>query len=540
MFILASEPELHPLDRGLLLPPLEVLPFPIGPEEPAFCAEEGWLEAEVGNLRAGLEQEETNLSRVHPTAFIRCSRGGKTRVLLELNKLLREQLPNVAVVYVSFNNFSSLEPWELRDPLGALCRRIAFSALKQRDATAAGFRKFRRTCVSEKDIEDWLGGTPCILLIDELNVLELDAKGAPLVAGFLKKCFLFTRGRYFAFSSHVVPRGQGLSDFMDSISERGIVIHQLPLIPSMADAREKFAWPDLTVRQALLRGRVPALISYTRGSMPHPFDKRKTAIAEVFHDWNDENLKELLRSFLSGQPSCVPQPLLQVMSVASVDDEGLIVWIPYHMAHVLKSIGDSERVGRGLREVVITIQDMFHGFETGKTSGGDSWEALFAIAVMIRLATGSFHRLLNLSAALPAVFGLSYNLLWKQQEDDVAFPDITTLDQLMRGLTKPLAYPHVAVYYPPHARFQIYDLIVVVHQAADARTVFGYQLKEGREIPAKMASDVCECSYVVRGCAAEQKNLLRGWVVASDGEMDEFLGVTGSVLAPKQWRKLAK
>jgi hypothetical protein len=523
-----------------LVAPLEVMPFAVPVCEPEFCAEEGWLEACIAGLKSGWEQEESNLVRVQPTAFIRCSRGGKTRVLLELNRLLKEQVPKVAVIYVSFNNFSSLEPWEIRDPLGALCRRIAFSALKQRDDTRHGFKEFLTTFVSEDDIQKWLGDTPCILLIDELNVLELGKEGAPLVARFLKDNFLFTRGRYFAFSSHVVPGGRGLADFMDSVSERGIVIRQLPLIPSMADARTKFYWPDLTVQQALFRARVPALISYTRGSVVPPFDKRNAAIAEVSHGWHDNNVKELLLSFLSGDTSRVPSALLQLMTVSPIEGQGKIVWIPYHMMHVLESIAGAAPVGPVLREVVEVIHDMFHGFESGKTSGGDSWEALFVVTTMVRIATGHFHALLQLDPVTYAYCGVSYNRLWAPHQCDLEFPSITTLDQLIGGLTKPSAYPHVAAFYPPHARFEAYDLIVVAYQAVNVRIVYGYQLKEGRVIPKKMASDVCQHSYVIRGFAAQQETLLRGWRVVSDEEIEGFLGVTGSCLAPKQWRALAE
>ena len=88
-----------------------------------------------------------------------------------------------------------------------------------------------------------------------------------------------------------------------------------------------------------------------------------------------------------------------------------------------------------------------------------------------------------------AVYSLSYNRFWEPQNGILAFPDITTLDQLIGGLVDPIAYPHVAVYYPPHARFEAYDLIVVLHQALGKRRIYGYQLKEGREIPKKMSSD---------------------------------------------------
>ncbi len=539
--LLTFSAELRRLDLGLLVSPLEVLPFPVHEAEPPFCAEEGWLDRCFVDMTRWLDAVEEQPDRVEPSAFIRCSRGGKTRVLKELNKLFKERLPHVAVVYVSFNNFSSLEPWEMGDPLGALCRRIAFSALKERDATPSGFDNFRHMDVSENDISSWLGATPCLLLIDELNVLELDVTGAPVVARFLKKYFLFTRGRYFAFSSHVVPGGRGLADFMDSVSERGVVIHQLPLIPSMADARKKFQWPDLTVRQALFRARVPALISYTRGAVPPPFDKRKAAIDEVFHQWNDNNVKELLDTFLSGASVPVPQALLQLMTVAPVKGQGKIVWIPFHMEHVLQSIAGAAPVDGALRAVVTALNEMFDGFETGKTSGGDSWEALFAIAMVIRLVTKSFHDLLELGEVMTpnAVYGLSYNRFWEQQ-GHLAFPDVTTLSDLIEGLVEPVAYPHVAVYYPPHARFEAYDLIVVLHQALGKRLIYGYQLKEGREIPKKMSSDACQHSYVIRGFAAQQETLLRGWHVASDEEIESFLGVTGSCLAPKQWRALAR
>jgi hypothetical protein len=79
-----------------------------------------------------------------------------------------------------------------------------------------------------------------------------------------------------------------------------------------------------------------------------------------------------------------------------------------------------------------------------------------------------------------------------------------------------------------------------LHQAQKKRVVYGYQLKEGRKIPKKMSSDACQHCYVIRGYAFQQETLLRGWHVSSDAEVEEFLGVTGSCLAPKQWRVLAQ
>jgi hypothetical protein len=129
----------------------------------------------------------------------------------------------------------------------------------------------------------------------------------------------------------------------------------------------------------LFRARIPALISYTRGPVDLPFDRRSAAIDEVRRSWNDEKVKELLGSFLFGAADDVPQPLHQLMTVSSVSCIGKIAWIPFHMIHVLESIAGAHAVGHSVRQVVQTIRNMFYGFETGKTSGGDSWEALFVL-----------------------------------------------------------------------------------------------------------------------------------------------------------------
>jgi hypothetical protein len=232
----------------------------------------------------------------------------------------------------------------------------------------------------------------------------------------------------------------------------------------------------------------------------------------------------------------VPQPLHQLMTVLLDEGVGKIAWIPFHMIHVLESISISQSVSHSLREVGI-IRDMFCGFETGKTSGGDSWEALFVIALMIRLVTRSFHREL-LRLGLPDVYGLSYNELWEQSSER-AFPDITTMKELMDGLVEPKVFPHVGVYYPAHASFEMCDLIVVLFEAPGKEVTRGYQLKEGRSFPEKKASDLCEHSFVIRGFAAQSGTILRGYV-ASDDEIESFLVVTGLSLAPKEWRALTK
>ena len=513
--------------------------------EPEFVAEDKWLERhaqELLNWADTVDEAREGTGRVPPMAFVRCSRGGKTRVLRELSRKLRQLRPELGVIYVTFNNYSPLHHWEHSDAVDALCRRIAFAALRQKQDTDLSFDAFRATNVTVADIESFLGDTPCVLLIDELNVLNAGGEQAIALAGFLKHHFLFGRGRYFAFSSHVAPTGKGMAEFFDAVSERDVFIRELPLIPAgdLVAARSKLQFPSLTVRQAVFRGRIPALVSYTRGEVPPEFLKRAAAIAEVTPKWNDSRVRTFLASFLVGDPNpvFVFTELLQLMNVVRREKLTRLTWIPYHMVHVLDSIANTLVVSVELRAAVSLVSDCLKGFETDKTSGGDTWEALFVAVLLIRAVSGHFHaHLLPLDAVVFANCRVFYNDLWKQQDCAPAFPDIQTVDQLLAGIQAPPSFPAIALYYPPHARFQTYDCFFVAWSSAEERKVFGYQLKEGKQIPNK-APNHCEQSFWIRGDLSSSVEKRKGWVVADDAQVDDFLGISGAALAPKEWRRL--
>ena len=112
-------------------------------------------------------------------ALVRCSRGGKTRALKEVAHQLHRKLPGTAIIFVSFNDLTPVQPWEQADPLGALCRRIAFAARRRPDPTQPlspkdemdQFKAFNYA-VTPDQIEQWVANTPCILAIDELNLFH--------------------------------------------------------------------------------------------------------------------------------------------------------------------------------------------------------------------------------------------------------------------------------------------------------------------------------------------------------------------------------
>lgn len=84
-----------------------------------------------------------------PVALTRLSRGGKTRSLHELALEFRKRDASFAIISVRFNSQTPLLYRERDKPLQALCRRIAFAAVKGKYENEMGeaglFEKFLHT-----------------------------------------------------------------------------------------------------------------------------------------------------------------------------------------------------------------------------------------------------------------------------------------------------------------------------------------------------------------------------------------------------------
>jgi hypothetical protein len=194
-------------------------------ESPPFITQQ-WIDDTGGHI---LGLCDSNTDRKPPMALVRCSRGGKTRALKELAKWLREKRKDLSIIFVSANDTTDLRDDEQSDPVGAICRRIAFAALKD---PVKDFDSFRNTLVTQEQIQKWIGDTPCVLLIDELNLVdELLKTGSTLghdLAVFLKKTFL-CHNRHLVFTSHIVSVTSSLELYMEKVSEREVIIVRLPL-----------------------------------------------------------------------------------------------------------------------------------------------------------------------------------------------------------------------------------------------------------------------------------------------------------------------
>jgi len=221
------------LDMKDLLPVKDVVEQPVDAGSTLFLTQV-WIDDRVAEIHTEFVRKDGRVGsyRKPPMAVMRCSRGGRTRALIELALRIKSQYPDVTAFRISFSHVTPLEDFEQDDLVGAVCRRIAFEARKDKKTTFDDFLKFS---VTEKQIKAWLGDAPLVLFLDRINYAEAlsvtDSKVGTEFASFLKKHFLSPRNRYLVFSSNTVHDAKTLPACMESNSYRQVNVRQLPLIP---------------------------------------------------------------------------------------------------------------------------------------------------------------------------------------------------------------------------------------------------------------------------------------------------------------------
>jgi len=508
-----------------------------------FLAPGDWLKDAAKTVLEQADLEETNNPRVSPVALVRCSRGGKTRSMVELAKEVRKQDSSYGIVYMTFNTNTPLMETPVQDPMAELCVRIAFAAFKDR-SEPSGKREFLEFSRAEKAspewVEDWLGNEKCILFIDELNLLQ-DSIGTK-VAFFLKQHFLIQSGRGVVFSSHVASFSNLLVDFMSSPNDRKVITRPLPIIPSLHEARVHFRMPDLSAQDALFLGLIPGLI-VERKMHRAPTTRRINAVGKFLGTIQSrEDVCRLLSSLLTGEG--IDRSLEELMTTDLKHDGTLILrWIPLHMHYVLDRISrECPHVDAQMRHCLSSgIVDLFRQFASTKWEAGDAWEALFLIVLIVRCLTASFDdTVIPLRPFITGSIQVQYN---SPLHGNVDFFRETNPVDFVDGIPlrswAPLGTCALSIYYPGHARFEAYDVILAFWDADGSRLLYGYQLKEGSTIPAAFAFDkVFEKSFLIRGKATEGRRSVRLWHSVSDTELDSFFGVSATHWSAKQYRKL--
>jgi hypothetical protein len=507
---------------------------------PPFIAPEGWMDNLCNTVLLNTKNLDSENPRVVPVALTRLSRGGKTRSLHELALEFRKRDASFAIISVSFNGQTPLRHWERDKPLQALCRRIALAAMHGRSQNELGegclFDKFIGTYeVTSKSVLDWLGSEPCLLMIDELNKVTMDEG----TSEFLKANFLVKACRGFVFSSHVVSLNKLLSNFMDSESNREIRTCKLPNIVTLSDTRRKLIASTLTAEDALYYGLIPALI-HTSLSATLPHNRRSSIVPAWLESpaFDVNTATKLLETILSGDIDSVPDCLLELMDVDTDEDgRNYIRWVPYHMHYVLQQMSTNALLSDELRKCLSALADLLVAFRQATTEYGDAWEALFLIVLLIQCLCGIQECDLLPCAGFAASRLVQFNAPYHGDTFSSKKVDKFISGIPVSGELKLL--PAISVYYPGHAKFEMYDVIVAAWDFTGQRQLYGYQCKEGSSIPQAFANEnMFAKSFLIRGDAARKDDSVRRYFTPSESHLDSFFGLSSSQWTPKAWKML--
>jgi hypothetical protein len=174
-------------------------------------------------------------------------------------------------------------------------------------------------------------------------------------------------------------------------------------------------------------------------------------------------------------------------------------WVPSHMMDVLHAFGQHAPLPRQLRVLLLQIVELFETFQKAKEQAGDGWEALFALTLVIRSLSDDFERSIFPLFQQHDIYSVSFNNHFDLPAGD---PNGASLDSYLRAISLPPSFPHISINMPQHAKVDCYDLLVAVYGSDQKRTLYGYQLKEGKALPAKESATVVNRSIVIRGSAA--------------------------------------
>jgi len=475
----------------------------------------------------------------------------------------------VPVIFVSFNDYSPLGAHDQENPLEALLLRIAFAAWEEidekynaqvkmgqikssgskRKLLSSEFRAFREQYhVTKRDVVEWLGAEPALLIIDELNNLDKlatkDSEGTKEMADFIKTYFLKEQGRYFVFSTHILSTLECFGVYMEhsSSSDRGVLLQELPLVDNLASA--KALKNDLRgAREAIYYGLMPGLI--------HDRSKRKPQ--SVLVKWNrrmrEHNQKtgeerkkaflNILKSLIFGDVGLVPTHFHTFLDAvgASVGSQR-VRWSPHHLEFVLRKLKLDNAEDDDLAK---SMEGLCKNVLSAKEESGDAWEALFVLFLLARCATKNWQE-----PILPNV-----GRFFESGEEKMAVRfnkpfrgKLKCLDQCeswhdLENEIVPCAAPTISIYYPTHARFHAYDVILVASEKNKITGKVGYQCKEGRNDATQGVEQNFDSNFVLKGQPPGNSNQKDGWSIPADDAIDVFFGVSGKHWTPKQWKKLA-
>jgi len=237
---------------------------------------------------------------------------------------------------------------------------------------------------------------------------------------------------------------------------------------------------NLSIYNCLYYGLIPGLIWQRELSEIFTVEELNSTIGRCLNAkyGTDNAVHLMLSSFLSGDITMLPPPLLQLMDT-TIDET--IKWIPIHMREILMSYSKYDGISNFMRcHLKYLVQKLDMVFNANYF--GQSWKNLFAIVLGIRcIVCKTFHPMLLHDCSYNYT---SYNLI----SNGLSLDEFMNIDDLIENMRLPATFPHIVIYEPSHAQFELYDFIIAIYQSENSQMLYGWQFQQGNAKPSQQPS----------------------------------------------------
>lgn len=485
------------------------------------------------------EEDKKGTYRKRPLVISRFARGGKSTSLCAIFDLLAKSQTAYPLA-INFNGSSNFSMLPGESQANAIFRLIV-AQLQGTDSQIA------QRC-EPKTLDNFIGETPCVLLIDELNIVgnPLDVEASNL----LKSLFLRKKNRMLAFTTHVpMTADYDVKNFMANLSNGGNFAISQPYSTDLAQLQMMHdTCSGLTAIEAAFYGYCPALIfsgkahsiiasEKFRSSSPyrvdkvHSFDVVCDLIAELRTGDPRWGVQEI------GNNKCAEHRRYYAFCSVSTDQSGSlrIRWPLCYLLEIFRTLPNLTKPGYSISsEAVANILDNLSS-SGQQTNTGLDWELVVQAALMLQFAD----TVLN-NAPLPLELGAPQH--WPLHARHIKFPPrVHTLMEaklFISELLQKTTGPTLFLITPAAGDLNVLDGFAVYTPGTDNMrgrpknhagwrpgiVVHGFQCNAGREIPTKAAPPMTHKSFLVRGKPAMEHSLMRNWECLSRKQTMKLLG----------------
>ena len=461
--------------------------------------------------------------RVPPLVFSRLSRGGKSTILSEVFKKLK--LEAINCILITFNGYVGFRRRIGETQKSCILRLIA----SQLVSTIPDDQKQNIEC-SHAVLDDYIGETNFVLLIDELNVLS-DGNPLDAEAGhFLREIFLDRANRYLVFTTHVPLDLDQFSSSAHSYnmppSIRGV--YTVPM-PEETDLTELWKMDGcnhkITPAEVCLYGGIPSLI-YAIKQMNEISPSQRFQMNKPIYLDNYSLLNELITELVIGDRNLSHTNLRQFDKFSSTTSPGKVRW-PLCYTKLILTLCSANHISQSLINCIESIEVMTRTIESGI-----DWEIIVKLSLILRCCHQNIH---GNQFPFPDVIPwgikpvvLIYTLFARSAAE--AFAEISHHSEAFNEHV-------IRLFFPCQATFPTFDGFITYQQPEKMLYVIGVQMKLGKGCPKdhNEAFNWVSKGYVLRGHPANKSFVSDFWHYLSDAEVETLLGYSLCSLRPRHW-----